>query len=243
MRVVMDSEPAIEKPQKPKTGKKRLVIALIFLISAFLVLSAGISIFIYNQGTDSEGYAYSNIYHVNTSAYAFTLYMNEYKISTWGFLGAENIAEMKFIVKTTDPSKELFIGYATTAASEPYRLSFQCELPTYWHWWAEPYYSEISINTTTIEGDGAPAQLPQTQTFWLASAHSANTAEMTYLPLHEQYIWFIMNNDGTKNITADIQIAFKSPILTILPLLLLPLGLILAIGGVYPLIRKKSHKK
>jgi len=66
---------------------------------------------------------------------------------------------------------------------------------------------------------------------------------MTYLPLHEQYIWFIMNLDGTKNITADIQIAFKSPILTILPFILLPLGLILVIGGVYPLIRKKSHKK
>jgi hypothetical protein len=242
MRVTMDSEPNIEKPQKPKTGKKRLVIALILFVCAFLVLSEGIPIFIDNQDTDSEGYVNSNIYHVNTSAYAFILYMNEYKISTWGFLGAENVAQMKFIVKTTDPSKELFIGYATTAASEPYRLSFQCELPTYWHWWAEPYYSEIYINTTTIEGDGAPA-LPQTQTFWLASAHSNTTAEMTYLPLHEQYIWFIMNLDGTKNITADIQIAFKSPILTILPVLLLPLGLILAIGVVYLLIRKKSHKK
>jgi uncharacterized membrane protein len=239
----MDSEPDSPTPPKPKTTKKLLLLAGTLVIVGFLLLSAGITIFIYNQDTDSEGYTYSNIYHVNTSAYAFTLYMNEYKISTWGFLGAANVAEMKFVVKTTNPTKELFIGYATTAASEPYRLSFQCELPTYWHWWAEPYYSEIYINTTTIEGVGAPAQLPQTQTFWLTSAHSNTTAEMTYLPLHEQYIWFIMNLDGTKNITADIQIAFKSPILTVLPFILLPLGLILVIGGVYPLIRKKIHKK
>jgi len=184
-------------------------------------------------------WVYSNVYHVNTSTYAFKLYMNEFKLSTWGFLGAGNVAQMKFIVKATDPTRELFTGYATTTDSDPYRRSFQCEIPTYWHWIVESYYAEIFINTTVIEGVGAPTSLPQTQTFWLTSAHSNSIAEMTYLPLHEQHSWFIMNLDGSKNITADIQIAFKSPILTVLPFILLPLGIVLAAGGLYLLRRKK----
>jgi len=235
----MDSETNNREHQKPKTRKKRMVLVIVIFVLALVVLAGGISVFMYNQDTDSEGYVYSNVYHVNTSTYAFTLYMNQFKLSTWGFLGAANVAQMKFIVKATDPNRELFTGYATTAASEPYRRSFQCEIPTYWHWFTEPYYADIFINTTVIEGAGAPPSLPQTQTFWLTSTHSKSTAEMTYLPLHEQYIWFIMNLDGSKNITADIQIAFKSPILTVLPFVLLPLGIILAVGGIYLLRRKK----
>lgn len=236
----MEPEPTVETPKKPKTSKKRLILAGVLLVIGFLVLSAGASILYYNQGTDSEGYVYSNVYHVNTTAYAFTLYMNEYKMSTWGWLGPENIAQIKYIVRNQNPTKELFTGYATTAQSEQYRKSFQCEIPTYWYWSVEPYYAEIYINTTVINGTGAPATLPQTQTFWLASAQSSDTAVMTYLPQHEQHIWFIMNSDGSQNITADIQIGFKSPILTILPPVFLPLGIIILIGGVLLLRRKKD---
>lgn len=237
----MEPEPTIETPQIPKTSKKRLILAIVLFIIGFLVLSAGISLFIYNQETDSEGYVYSNSYHVNTTTYAFTLYMNEYRTSTWGWLGPENVAQIKFIVRNQNPVKELFTGYATTRQSESYRQSFQCEIPTYWRWIAEPYYAEIILNTTVIEGNGPPAALPQTQTFWLTTAQSADTATMTYLPQHEQHIWFIMNSDGSANITADIQIGFKSPILSILPLIFLPLGIILLIGGVL-LLRKKKEK-
>ena len=236
----MEPEPTVETPPKPKTSKKRLIIAGVFFVIGFLILSAGASVLYYNQDTDSEGYTYSNIYHVNTTAYAFTLYMNEYKTSSWGWLGPENIAQIKYIVRNLNPAKELFTGYATTAQSEPYRQSFQCEIPTYWRWIVEPYYAEIYINTTVIEGDNAPAALPQTQTFWLTTAHSGDTAVMTYLPQHEQHIWFIMNSDGTKNITADIQIGFKSPILTILPLIFLAVGIIFILVGVFFLKKKKN---
>jgi len=237
--IALESASEIERPAKQKTGKKRLILAVVLLIAGFLILSAGASLWYYNLGTDSDGYVYSNIYHVNTSTYAFTPFMNEYKTSTWGWLGAENIAQIKYLVKNLNPSKEVFTGYATAAQSEPYLQSFQSEFPTYWRWIAEPYYAEIIIATTTIEGEGQPAVLPQTQTFWLATAQSSDTAIMTYLPQHEQHIWFIMNSDGSPGVAADIQIGFKSPILTILPLLFLPVGIILLIVGIYLVIRRK----
>lgn len=237
----MISEKTSSETRPIKKRKTIIVLIALLIVLGFLILAGGLSVLVYNLETDNEGYAYSNIYHVNTSTYAFTLYMNQYNISTWGFLGAENIAQIKFIVQSTDSSKELFTGYTTTSTGEPYRKSFLSELPTYWLWWAEPYYSEIYINTTAIEGVGAPAQVPQTQTIWLTSSHSNNTAEMTYLPLHQQHIWFIMNLDGSKNITADIQIAFRSPILMMLPYLLIPLGSLSIIGGIYLFKRKKKR--
>jgi hypothetical protein len=236
----MEQSQTIEAPPQPKKTKKHLILAAVLLIGGFLLLSAGASLFYYNQGTDSEGYVYSNIYQVNTTAYAFTAYMNQFQGGTFAFLGAENIGQLKYIVRNQNPGKELFIGYATTRESEPYRQSFQCEIPTYWTWHVEPYYAEIDITTTVIEGTSAPAVLPQAQTFWLASDQSTDTAVMSYLPRGEQHIWFIMNSDGSANITADIQIGFKSPILSLLPLIFLPLGIILLLCGVYLVLRKKQ---
>lgn len=239
----MNPKPLPEEPKKPKQKKFRMILGIIVLIVGLLVCTGGIMVFIYNQGTDSEGYSYSNLYRVNTTAYAFTAYMNPFTSSTWGFLGMENIAQVKYIVTNNNPGNELFIGYATTAQSDAYRKSFQCEIPTYWRWHVEPYDAEIDITTTIKDGAGAPPSLPQTQTFWLASAQATDTAIMTYLPLNEQHVWFIMNSDGSQNITADIQIAFKSPILMTLPLILLPLGIILVILGVFLLRRKKNIEK
>ena len=237
-----DGELGQKEQKKQKTPTKRTIIVVAFLVVGLLIIGSGASILYYNLGNNDDGYTYSNVYHVNTSTYAFTAYMNEYKISTWGFLGAHNVAEMKFIATPTDSSKELFIGYATTTASQTYSHSFQCELPTNWHWWAEPYYAEMNITTTTIEGTGAPPQLPQEQTFWLTSDQSPGTLTMTYLPQHVQHVWFIMNSDGSKNVSADIQIAFRSPILTVLPPILITVGLVFICAAVYLFIRKNKKQ-
>jgi LPXTG-motif cell wall-anchored protein len=234
----MDTETKLVGKKEPHITKKTLLAVIALMTGGGLLLAGGISVFAYNLGTDSEGYAYSNVYHVNTSTYGFTLYMNEYKLSTWGFLGASTIAEMKYIARPTN-GKKLFIGYATTTASQAYGDSFQREIPTYWRWWAEPYYAEISISPTAINGTGAP-QPPQNQTFWLASNHSSMTAAMTYLPLKEQHVWYVMNLDGSQNVSADIQIAFRSPILTILPYILILIGIIMLASAVYFLRRKKT---
>jgi hypothetical protein len=237
----MDPETPTQEPQKPKKSKKRHLLGIIIVILGFILLAAGISLLYYNiRDTDSQGYTYSDGFYVNTSTYAYTLYMNEYTTSTWGFLGPQNVAQIKYLATNTNPTKELFIGLATTETSTSYAKSFQCELPIFWRWRARPYDAEIIINTTKIEGEGAPSSLPQTQTFWVAQDQSATTAEMTYLPQHEQHVWFIMNSDGSQNVSAVIQIAFKSPVLTILPLVFLPLGIILLAGGAYLLWRKKN---
>jgi len=236
----MGEEKKSIKQEKHKISiRKKIVVIVLVFFGVFLIASGG-SVFYYNLSTDDEGYAYSNVYHIDTSAYAFTAYMNEYNISTWSFLGASNIADIKYIVKPTDPTKEIFMGYATTTASQAYRNSFMTELPTYWTWWAEPYYAEINITTTAIEGSGAPTELPQEQTFWLTSAQSSGVVTMNYLPQNEQHVWFIMNSDGYSDISADIQIAFRSPIFTILPQILIGTGFILIVVGIYILKRRKN---
>jgi hypothetical protein len=239
----MEQDTTTEAAQKPRKMKKHLILAGVLLVIGFLILASGASLVYYNQlDTDNEGFVYSNIYHVNTTTYGFIAYMNPYLASTFGFLGMNNIAQIKYIARNLNPSKELFMGYATTRESEPYSRSFLHQFPTFWHWTARPYYTDINITMLATNGTGAPAALPQAQTFWLAEAHSTDTAVMTYVPQQEQHVWFIMNADGSNNITADIQIGFKSPILSVLPLILIPVGLLLLLIGVLLLRKKKDNQ-
>jgi hypothetical protein len=237
----MEQPAATQTPPPVQKRKKHFVLAAVLLIIGFLFLAAGATLVYYNSTTSSDGFTYSNIYHVNTPSYAFTAYMNQFQGGTFSFLGEENIGQLKFKVTNLTPGKDVFIGYATTRESESYRKSFQCTIPTYWTWHVNAYDAEIDITTTIMDGAGAPPSMPQTQTFWRASDQATDTATMTALPVGEQYIWFIMNSDGSANITADIQIGFRSPILTILPLIFLPIGILLLMIGIFLLIRKKKQ--
>jgi len=96
MKIFMISKTSSEN-RPIRKRKKNIVLVVILFLLGFLVLAGGISVFVYNLDTDSEGYVYSNIYQVNTSTYAFTLYMNKFNLSPWGFLGPENAAQIKFI--------------------------------------------------------------------------------------------------------------------------------------------------
>jgi len=48
----------------------------------------------------------------------------------------------------------------------------------------------------------------------------------------------LMNADGSKEVNADLQLGFKVPILTWLPYILIPLGIVLSISG-FALLSKR----
>jgi len=150
---------------------------------------------------------------------------------------------MEYIVRSTDPSKELFVGYARASDAGPYLgQGIMYETPIDWHWEAEQYYASIEIPSTNITNIAAPPRPPQEETFWLTSAHSNCTAKIYYLPLDDMYTLFIMNQDGSKNVQAELQIGFKVQIFTWLPYLLIPLGLILLLGGAYLILRNRKRE-
>jgi len=242
----MKTENQTVENKKPRKKTVILVLAVLFLVLGIASLGYGAYIAIENQKTDSEGYALSNVYEVNSSVYVFALWMNEYDLSPiWRALGADNFAQLKYIVTSTDPNKELFVGYATASDAGPYLgqgITYETAYPE-WNWIARPYYAAIEIPSTQVVNEEfpmAPPRLPQEETFWRISTHTNTTTKMYYLPLNNMYTLFIMNQDGSQGVQATLQIGFKVPIFSWLPYLLITVGLVLVLVGVYLLLRRKQ---
>ena len=239
-----------EKKAKGKTVF--LVVGFLLLILGVASISGGGVILFLNLGTDSEGYALSNVYRVDSSAYAFILEIGSLRIVTPyaqlanQIFGSEAVAQAKWVVYSVNSSRELFVGYAKAADVKTYVNRMEIEYPyPYFEWSAHQYYANINIPSTAVSraGFGGPARSPSMESFWLTSAHS-NESAVYFSPIwgsqEDNRCLVIMNLDGSKGVEADIRLGFKVPILGWLPYLLIPLGIGLCLCGLF-LYRKRKR--
>lgn len=237
-----------ENTSLQKKGKPIRIIILIgcimLLIFGILLTLGGVALLAYNMGTDADGYSQSNVYEVRSSAYAFALWVAPSRFPSYlDWMSAKDIGQSMWTVEPIDSSKKLFIGWAEAADGENYINEFMFETPPIWHWYVEAYYAEIEIPTSLTYNQGAPASSPTEETFWLESVQSNTTSKITWdafwKPSTNRKILIIMNANGSSNVEADIQLGFKAPILGWLPFVLIPLGVILCLAGIF-LIRRKN---
>jgi hypothetical protein len=235
----------MQEKKRIKKGKFILLIGVVLLlllgVSSIL---GGTAILVLNRGTDKDGYSLSDVYKVETSTYAFALWVEPLRVSsTIGWMNHEDIAQTKWVVKAVNPSKEIFVGWAKAANGENYLNGIQYETPPSWHWSTSPYHASMNIPPTVIYNEGAPSKSPTLETFWLESAHSSNTSTLNWdpnwPPQAGRNILIIMNADGSSNVEADLQLGFKVPIFGWLPYLLMPLGIIMCLGGIFLIRRRK----
>jgi hypothetical protein len=204
----------------------------------------GTTILVFNRGTDKDGYSLSDVYRVETSAYAFALWVNPLRISSYlSWMNPEDIAQTKWVVKAVNSSKEIFIGWANATDGENYLNGFQYETPPSWDWSTSPYHASMDIPTTMIYNGGAPSRSPTQEAFWIGSAHSSDSSTLNWDPNWPskagRNILILMNADGSSNIAADLQLGFKVPIFGWLPYLLIPLGIVICLGGIFLIRRRK----
>jgi hypothetical protein len=146
-----------------------------------------------------------------------------------------------------DSSEELFVGWAEAVDGENYLNGIMFSTPPAWHWYIEAYYAEIEIPTSLTHNQGAPTRPPAEETFWLETAQSNGTSKITWdafwEPSENRKILIIMNADRTRNVEADIQLGFKVPIFGWLPFVLIPVGVIFCLIGVFVIRRKNLLKR
>lgn len=209
-------------------------------------LAGGLAVLYYNAGTDTEGYAMSPVYEVRSSANAFVLWVAPMEpSSTFGWLGENNIAQAKWVVKAVDGGKQVFAGWTQASDGAAYVGHFRYETPDQvWQWLVSPYYAKIDVPSTEIVNQGTPARPPANESFWIDSAVTADSATIYWNPSWEQTagmkMIILMNADGSSEVNADLQLGFKVPILTWLPYLLISLGILLCLGG-YLFFRRRTR--
>jgi hypothetical protein len=234
-----------------KAGRRRKVIFVLasILLMAFglIALVGGAAVAYLNMGTDSEGYALSEKYQIETSSNAFALWVAPMRITgIFSALGSSNIAATKWVVTATEPSKEIFVGWAKASDVESYLGKFSYETPDKgWHWLTSPYAPEIEVPSTAIHNQGPPARPPIEESFWTTTTTTTNSAEIKWDPVWDSTkgmnVIVVMNADGSSAVKADIQLGFKVPILSWLPYLLLPIGILLLVLGLFLFKRRKRQ--
>jgi len=233
-----------------KRGTKKkiafLLVGILLLLVGIIALTGGAAILYFNTKTDSEGYAISDVYQVRSSANAFAVWVAPKQISsTESWLGIDNIAQTKWIVKANDPSQEVFAGWTKATSGEPYLRGIKFESPDqFWHWITGPYRAEIVIPSTAIQNQGTPSRPPVDESFWIKSTTSSATTTLYWDTVWDSDtgmdILILMNADGSSGVNADLQLGFKVPILGWLPYLLVPAGILFCLGGFLVIRRRKK---
>ena len=86
-----------------------------------------------NTTNDSEGYALSNTYHIQTDSNAFTLWVGT----------PVSEARLKWVI-STDSSKEIFAGWGTAQTVNAYTSNYQYATPAFgWNYHAQSIHCRI----------------------------------------------------------------------------------------------------
>ena len=234
-----------------KNRKVFIILGSLLTVLGILLLVAGIYVAVFNQSADPQGYHASNVYEIRTSAYAFNMEIGSLRLVTPYarlsslIFGIENTVQARWIVVPQDPSKELFAGLARATEGKQYVNRMQTEGPPFWNWHG-PFNPQINITTTAVSNqvDKGPSAPVAAEPFWLVSTHGKNSQSINYSPVWEsqsdnKYL-VIMNLDGSRDVKANIQLAFRIPIFASLPYWLIPTGIVFSLAGVLFIKRKKA---
>jgi len=148
--------------------------------------------------------------------------------------------EFKWITINDNPAKELFVGVARSIDGYNYLKSFQSVVPKDWNYNYQLYSTSINIpEEVWLSGaSNASNKPPNQENFWQSSSHTKDKTTVYWNPQMGQFYLFLMNLDGSSGIEAHVQLGYKVGLLTWLPYVLIPLGLILCSTGLL-LIRRR----
>jgi hypothetical protein len=199
---------APEAPSTDAASKQRASGRVIRLVFGSLCLLAALAffgtatagIFGLENNRDSSGYFVTHTHHYMTSSYA----LSTESLNVGGVAGNLESALLRLRIKATssDPTKPLFVGIATTKSADRYLARVQHD-----------ELRNISFDPFKIDyrrlGTGAPTTLPGTQSFWQTHASGTGTLTLSWPVKTGKWTAVVMNADGTRNIHVDAQLAAR----------------------------------
>ncbi len=227
---------------KSSVGKRSLtkVAEVLPIVVGLALLLGGGCIFCLNYTkTDPEGYALSNTLSINTTACAFVLWLDR---------EPDSLGRLKFLVTSTDTTRELFVGYAEETATSSYIGGIEYANPTrsipgqIYGWGV--YYAKLDWTGLVVAGQAgsAPSRPPTTEAFWIQKLQTGGTTALYWEPVTDtsapRTLIAIMNSDGSPGIRAEITLGYRSPLLPWIPYLLMPVGVLVGAMGFILLKRR-----
>ncbi len=207
-------------------GKIVLLImgVIVLLISLGLIISGGGLLVVNNYLADDDGYYSTKTIRIEKGSYAIIsepldMDLDEAWIWDWG-----NLASFKVEGTNDDQLKNIFIGVAEGNDVKDYLADVEYDEVT-----------DIDVSPNELEythhtGDSEP-EAPDTQTFWLESAHGAGEQVIEWELESGTWSVVVMNEDGSHGLDVDIVLSAKIPWLFSVALWLLISGIVVLVVG------------
>jgi hypothetical protein len=208
----------------PRWGAGRIVAlvlgVLVLLPAAGLLLGGGVLLWA-DQGNRTDGFVFSETDGFSTDGYALATDRIDVTGADWVPLTA-TLGTARAEVTAIDPGADVFVGVAPVVEGSAYLAGVQ--------------HSVVGDLGTSADvavpvPGGPPSGPPGEQDFWAAQAAGPGTQRLDWEPAEGDWIFVVMNADGSAGVAIDARVGATVPALGGLAWGLLGVGLLLAVIG------------
>jgi hypothetical protein len=226
-----NTEPTAEPQPKQRGGTLGgllLAFGILISIAGSGVLAAGILAASANQFRDSDGYFAAPTETFTTQTYALT------SPTVGEITTAPGVQNLPFDLATvrlraTSTDSEVFVGIGPKADIDRYLDGVKRTEVT------SIRYFPFEVEYRDVPGSRAPTP-PAEQDFWAQSAAGEGTQEIQWSVAPGEWGIVVMNADGTPGVTADLQAAVRSDVISPIAIALIITGAVLLLIGIPMLI-------
>jgi hypothetical protein len=194
--------------------------ALLVLVALVFLGSGGTALWADRTQRDA-GYATSDVHAFSTAGSALVTERTELGSAGTGWLYAPGLlGEVRIRVTPVDPGAALFLGIGPSADVDRYLAGVD-----------RTVISDFWTDTVETESGGAPAAVPGTQDFWVASSAGPGAQTLTWDPADGSWTVVVMNADGQPGIDVRADLGARIPALPWIAIGLLAAGAVFAAGG------------
>lgn len=229
---------------KSKTAK---TLGILLIVLSLTSLSAGAYIWLMNtQRNDDKGYTLSPQIKLGSDSVAIVFsdhkfnMKEEVPLPLQIIIDPNNFMTERWSAKN-NLGKDIFIGIATADKAHEFCKTMHYKEANDWDIIGGPWEMDFWVNTWLNHPGAEQARPPLQSSIWLASGSGMESAEFEKILVSGDYWVVIMNGDGSAGMDVDLQVAYKTPLLLMLPGGLLIIGLVFGIVGLFLLTRTQRE--
>jgi hypothetical protein len=199
-----------------------LVFGIVLLLPAAGLLLAGGALLWADTGNRSDGYLFSETDSFATDGYALVSERIDLATGADWLPISSALGTARAEVTSTDPDADVFVGIAPLAQGAAYLSDVERAVID--------DLGTTSIDEVPVPG-GEPSGPPGDEDFWVAQVSGSGTQQLDWEPAEGNWLFVVMNEDGSSGISVDARIGAEVPALGGLAWALLGVGLLFLVVG------------
>lgn len=209
-----------------------LVVGIIFLVGALVLVVGGGGLMWWSQTLENDNPVFASRETSLRKADAYAIVTEPFEIDWYDEPQDEgwwqgDVGTARVEAESRDSSKGVFIGIARDTDVDDYLSGVRyCEVVG----WSSDPFNDAEVEYQPHSGSLVPSD-PTAETLWEASAHGPGRQTVDWKPEMGRWVLVFMNEDGSEDIDVSGSLGAEPPWLFWLGLGLLPLGVVVLVGG------------